>query len=121
MRGGRGGHSGGDIAAGRANAIKLLGHALRGAGEVRIAAFDGGASRNAIPRDAVALVAGDGVRAAVEAADAAARRTYARTDPGVRIAAEPAGADPAGRRVDRRGERAAPRPRRPRCPPGRSR
>ena len=95
VRGGRGGHSGGDIAAGRANAIKLLGHALRGAGEVRIAAFDGGASRNAIPRDAVALVAGAGVPAAVEAADAAARRTYARTDPGVRIAAEPAGADPA--------------------------
>src|SRR5829696_8121392 len=29
--GGRGGHSGGDIAAGRANAIKLLAHALRGA------------------------------------------------------------------------------------------
>ena len=95
VRGGRGGHSGGDIAAGRANAIKLLGHALRGAGHVRIAAFDGGASRNAIPRDAVALVAGDGVRAAVEAADAAGRRTYARTDPGVRIAAGPAAADPA--------------------------
>jgi len=98
VRGGRGGHSGGDIAAGRANAIKLLGHALRGAGEVRIAAFDGGASRNAIPRDAVALVAGDGVRAAVEAADAAARRTYGRTDAGVEIAAEPlpGRADPAG-------------------------
>jgi dipeptidase D len=94
--GGRGGHSGGDIAAGRANAIKLLGHALHGAGEVRIATFDGGASRNAIPRDAVALVAGDGVGAAVEAADAAARRIYARTDPGVRIAAEPGGTDPAG-------------------------
>jgi dipeptidase D len=90
VRGGRGGHSGGDIAAGRANAIKLLAHALRGAGAVRIAAFDGGASRNAIPRDAVALVAGDDVRAAVGAADAAARRTYRRTDPGVRIAAEPA-------------------------------
>jgi dipeptidase D len=70
ISGGRGGHSGGDIAKGRASAIKLLAHALRGAGEVRIAAFDGGASRNAIPRDAVALVAGEGVRAAVEAAGA---------------------------------------------------
>ena len=85
VSGGRGGHSGGDIAAGRANAITLLAHALRGAGEVRIASLDGGASRNAIPRDAVAVVAGDGVRAAVAAAEAAARRTYARTDPGVRI------------------------------------
>ncbi|HZB76306.1 MAG TPA: hypothetical protein VE526_08800 [Solirubrobacteraceae bacterium] len=43
--GGRGGHSGMDITAGRANAVKLLAHALRGAGDgVRIAAFDGGAS-----------------------------------------------------------------------------
>ena len=92
VSGGRGGHSGGDIATGRASAIKLLAHALRGAREVRIAAFDGGASRNAIPRDAVALVAGEGVRSAVEAAGAAARRTYARTDPGVRIEAEAAGA-----------------------------
>jgi len=97
VSGGRGGHSGGDIATGRASAIKLLAHALRGAGEVRIATFDGGASRNAIPRDAVALVAGEGVRAAVEAAGAGARRSHARTDAGVRIAVETAGAaDPAG-------------------------
>jgi dipeptidase D len=89
VAGGRGGHSGGDIAAGRANAIALLAHALRGARDVRIAAFDGGASRNAIPRDAVALVTGAGVRQAVEAAAAAAQRTHARTDPGVRISAEP--------------------------------
>jgi dipeptidase D len=90
VHGGRGGHSGGDIAAGRANAIKLLALALRGAGAIRIAAFDGGASRNAIPRDAVALVVGDDLRAVVAAADAAARRTYRRTDPGVRIDAAPA-------------------------------
>ncbi|HYI20911.1 MAG TPA: beta-Ala-His dipeptidase [Solirubrobacteraceae bacterium] len=92
VRGGRGGHSGADIAAGRANAVKLLAHALRGAGDVRIAAFDGGASRNAIPRDAAALVVGEGVRAAVEEAGAAARRTYRRTDPGVRLDVEPAAA-----------------------------
>ena len=92
VRGGRGGHSGADIAAGRANAVKLLAHALRGAGDVRIAAFDGGASRNAIPRDAAALVVGEGVRAAVEEAGAAARRTYRRTDPGVRMDVEPAAA-----------------------------
>ena len=95
VSGGRGGHSGGDIAAGRANAIKLLAHALHGAGDVRLAALDGGASRNAIPRDAVVVVAGDGVRAAVAAAGAAARRTYGRTDPGIRIDVGPAAADAA--------------------------
>jgi dipeptidase D len=93
VAGGRGGHSGMDIASGRANALKLLAHALRGAGDgLRIAAFAGGASRNAIPRDATALVAGDGVREAVAAADAAARRTYRGTDPDLRITVEPAGA-----------------------------
>jgi dipeptidase D len=94
--GGRGGHSGMDITAGRANAVKLLAHALRGAGDgVRIAAFDGGASRNAIPRDATAVVAGTGVREAVAAADAAARRTHRDTDPGIRLAVEPAAAQDA--------------------------
>jgi dipeptidase D len=67
-RGARGGHSGGDIALGRANAIKALGRALRAAPDLRIAAFDGGTSRNAIPRDATALiVAGGEARAAIEA------------------------------------------------------
>jgi dipeptidase D len=88
--GGRGGHSGGDIAAGRANAIKLLARALAGADGVRIASLEGGSSRNAIPRDAVAIVAGDA--GAIASAGAAAAAAYAKTDPGVRVAVEPAAA-----------------------------
>jgi len=101
VRGGRGGHSGGDIAAGRANAIKLLARALAGAPGIRIAALDGGASRNAIPREAAAtiLAAGESARAAIETAGAQAARAYARTDPGVRITATLAGEDDAGVRV----------------------
>src|SRR5215208_5981033 len=57
VSGGRGGHSGGDIAAGRSNAIRLLARALSAAPALRIASLDGGASRNAIPREAAAVVA----------------------------------------------------------------
>jgi dipeptidase D len=60
VTGGRGGHSGGDIARGRANAIKALGRILREGREaapLRLAALEGGASRNAIPREAAASVA----------------------------------------------------------------
>ena len=96
VSGGRGGHSGGDIALGRANAIKVLGRALRAAPELRIAALDGGAARNAIPRDATAVVvvAGEGSRAAIEAEAAAIAEAYRTTDPGVRVtvAEEAAGA-----------------------------
>jgi dipeptidase D len=81
--GARGGHSGGDIALGRANAIKALARALRAAPGLRIAAFDGGASRNAIPREATALVSGDAAAIVAEAeriADA-----YRTTDPALRV------------------------------------
>jgi dipeptidase D len=96
----RGGHSGGDIAKGRVNAIKALGRVLsaaRGAA-FRLVALDGGVSRNAIPRDAQAVVAVapgsvDTLRAAVEEADAALREQFAETDGGVSVAVEPA--DPA--------------------------
>jgi dipeptidase D len=85
--GGRGGHSGGDIAAGRSNAIKLLARTLSAVPGLPIAALDGGASRNAIPREAAAvvLVADGSARAALEAAGALAARAYERTDPGVRV------------------------------------
>jgi dipeptidase D len=73
VTGGRGGHSGGDIHRGRANALKALGRVLERAAEVmttRLAALDGGVSRNAIPREATAIVAVDGgenkLRAAVD-------------------------------------------------------
>jgi dipeptidase D len=92
--GGLGGHSGGDIADGRANAIKLLGRALREAGAVtrlRLVSMNGGKSRNAIPRDAVALCsvpAGEepSFRRGVEDASATIRDAYANTDPGVTLA-----------------------------------
>jgi dipeptidase D len=84
--GGRGGHSGVDIALGRANAIKALARALRAAPELRILALDGGAARNAIPRDATAVVAaGDEARAAIEAEAATIAEAYRTTDPGVRV------------------------------------
>jgi dipeptidase D len=85
-----GGHSGGDIALGRANAIKALARALRAAPALRIATLDGGASRNAIPREAAAVV----VVAAAEAerardliltAGVRASRAYENTDPAVRV------------------------------------
>ena len=47
-----------NIDAGRSNAIKVLGRALREAhatAPFRLVSLDGGKSRNAIPRDAVAL------------------------------------------------------------------
>ena len=102
VAGGRGGHSGGDIAAGRANAIKLLARALSLPDELRIASFDGGASRNAIPREAAAVVvvpAADAelVRDLVVTAGVHGARAYEKTDPGVRVlVAAPAGAAPPG-------------------------
>ncbi len=60
VHGARGGHSGADIAAGRANAIKALGRVLAAGSAVtscRLVTLDGGVSRNAIPRDARAVVA----------------------------------------------------------------
>ena len=56
--GGLGGHSGVQIALGHANAIKALGRVLReayAAVPFRLVSLNGGKSRNAIPRDAVAI------------------------------------------------------------------
>ena len=86
VSGGLGGHSGGDIALGRANAIKVLARALRAAPELRIASLDGGASRNAIPRDATAVVsAGEAARAAIVAEAARIADAYRTTDPDVHV------------------------------------
>jgi len=58
----KGGHSGVDINLGRGNAIKLLGRAIFAAYDnleeenVKLAFFDGGSKRNAIPRESEALV-----------------------------------------------------------------
>ena len=59
LAGARGGHSGGDIAKGRVNAIKALGRILSRAFQeapFRLASLEGGVSRNAIPREARAVV-----------------------------------------------------------------
>ena len=63
VSGGLGGHSGMNIEFGRSNAIKVLGRALREAHAAvpfRLVSLDGGKSRNAIPRDAAAVVSVDG-------------------------------------------------------------
>lgn len=98
--GGQGGHSGMEIARGRSNAVKALGRALREAHAsvpFRLISLEGGKSRNAIPRDASAIVSVEGGRAAdfratVESAAATIRDAFATTDPGVSISVEAADA-----------------------------
>jgi dipeptidase D len=93
VSGGLGGHSGTDIARGRANAIKVLGRALGEAltlAPFRLASMNGGKSWNAIPREATAICSlpaerEAGFRAAVESAAEAIRDAYAKTDSGVTL------------------------------------
>jgi dipeptidase D len=93
VSGGLGGHSGTDIARGRANAIKLLARVLREALAVapfRLVSLRGGKNWNAIPRDAAAVCSlpaerEPGFRAAVETAAVTIRDAYANTDPDVAI------------------------------------
>jgi dipeptidase D len=100
--GGLGGHSGVQIALGRANAIKVLGRVLReahAAASFRLVSLEGGKSRNAIPRDAVAVCsvpagAEAAFRAAVESATAIVRDAYAKTDQGVTVTVEAADTAP---------------------------
>jgi dipeptidase D len=101
LSGAKGGHSGGDIAAGRANAIKGLGGVLSRAyeaGPFRLALLEGGASRNAIPREARAVCAlppgGEGAfRVAANAAMAALQERFAATDDALRLTIEAAAAE----------------------------
>lgn len=107
LSGARGGHSGGDIHRGRANAIKALGRLLDRARKVaplRLVELDGGVSRNAIPREAHALVAidaddEDAVRAAVASELAALRQEHAGTDPGLTVRVAREGAESAAGRA----------------------
>ena len=95
VSGGLGGHSGSNIAQGRSNAVKVLGRALRQAQATvpfRLASLNGGRSRNAIPRDAAAVVSvpsgqDDAFRRAVAEAATEIRDEFARTDGGVTITA----------------------------------
>jgi len=96
VSGARGGHSGGDIAKGRVNAIKALGRALSTASRVapvRLASLAGGVSRNALPREARAIVAvpADAEHAftnAVESELAAIREQHVGTDDRVTVSVE---------------------------------
>ncbi len=92
-----GGHSGDDIEKGRGNSNKILDRVLW-AGlsglDLRLATIDGGNLRNAIPREARAVVGVAKERAAeltrlVERLDADIQGELAHSDPGVRIALSP--------------------------------
>lgn len=94
IKGLTGGHSGMDIIHNRANSIRCLGRGLdavaREAGGLRIFTIEGGSMRNAIPREASAVVAVPaGGRAKAEAlitrlqAELAAE--FAKTDPNLRL------------------------------------
>jgi dipeptidase D len=97
LSGAKGGHSGGDIAEGRANAIKTLGRVLAAANVAapfHLGALEGGVSRNAIPRAASALVAVPSAaeatfRSSADAGLAAIVREFAGTDDGLELVIEP--------------------------------
>ena len=95
ISGGLGGHSGGDIAAGRANANTALGRVLSRAREkqaFRLAGLEGGLSRNAIPRDAHAFVVVPAASAEFEEAATRElgllRERFRATDPGLALSIE---------------------------------
>ena len=94
-----GGHSGEEIHKGRANANILMGRVLTelmNATDMRLLTVSGGAKDNAIPRDAVALVAVKDFAAAEAAAKAlgeALQNEYRTADPDIRVSLEPAASD----------------------------
>jgi dipeptidase D len=95
-----GGHSGLEIDKGRGNAIKTLGRALAALQEIgaRLAAIEGGNKRNAIPREAEALVflPKEKVRKAkaiVKSLDAMIKVELATVDPDVTLSLERADGD----------------------------
>jgi dipeptidase D len=101
LSGARGGHSGGDIAVGRVNAITALGRVLSAAYRAtpfRLGSLAGGVSRNAIPRDAHAFVAVptaevESFRVQAEAELAAIARQYRGADDGLALTIAPAEID----------------------------
>ena len=98
VSGGLGGHSGMNIQYGRSNAVKVLGRALREAHAAvpfRLVSLDGGKSRNAIPRDATAVVSVEeareaDLRTAIENAAATIRDAFSKTDAGVDVTVDSA-------------------------------
>ncbi len=98
VRGLTGGHSGMDIHLGRGNANKLINRLLSLVSErsdARIASVDAGGLRNAIPREAFAVVTvaegrADEFKACIGKEAAVLTAEYASTDPGLEISIEPA-------------------------------
>jgi dipeptidase D len=90
----RGGHSGMEIGENRGNALRVLARILRSAlvegPPVRLAVLEGGSKRNAIPREAVAVVAvPPGTRTTLEGLVRRTREGYAEqlsgVDDGIRV------------------------------------
>ena len=98
----KGGHSGSDIGAGRGNAIRVLAQVLAELASrhgVRLAGVRGGNKRNAIAREASAVVAVEASRAAAVREDVARlegewRAALGAFDPGLALAVEPSDAAP---------------------------
>ncbi len=98
-----GGHSAIEINVGRANAIRLLAQllgALRPEFQLGLAAIRGGNKRNAIPREASAVIFLDpakeaALRAALDRHEAHWKSAYGAFDPGLQTALEPGSADQA--------------------------
>lgn len=99
LRGLRGGHSGVDIHEQRGNAIKLLVgvlHDLAGVMPYRLVSLHGGSARNALPREAFAVLAlpeADDLAAWLATQQAALRELLCGVDDGVALSAETATAD----------------------------
>jgi dipeptidase D len=91
-----GGHSGVDIHRGRGNALRILGRALLALADrlpVAVSEIQGGSKRNAIPREAFAVVVLDPAHAPqlkslLAAYEAEVRSDLGSFDPGLRITAE---------------------------------
>lgn len=100
LKGLRGGHSGGDIHTGRANAIKVLARVLAKLTQNQphfafaLADIRGGSIRNAIPREAAAVVAFDGdigtLESAVKNLEDLLKTELALAEPNLTLFVEPA-------------------------------
>jgi dipeptidase D len=98
----KGGHSGIDIAAGRGNSLRVLAEALHtvvAKHGLSLASLAGGNKRNAIPREASAVVlcpaaAEAALRADVAAVQAATKAAFGAFDPNLSITVEPGAAAP---------------------------
>ena len=91
VSGGLGGHSGGEIHKGRANAIKILARYLNRLPSFQIASISGGTRRNVIPSSAEAVITVKDRDAALSQARTLQEEIsaeYAIIDPAIRIEAE---------------------------------